>query len=290
MIDLTPLDVRNKRGDFKRQLRGYDPQEVDGFLELVAERLEGLVRETLQLRERTQALQQQVESQLGREHAVQNALVTAQELRADIREQARRDADQVLKQAETEARRLIAEAEAEVRTRLRSAERQADQALATIGELERRRLRFLKTFRQLLEREMDVIEVEEGRTSLEERPVDLELGARKTSDAPKSMSGGVTDASSAAPPAQDAQAFGARPLEQDERPPLDASVTDLAAQHEERSLSSAAAHEGSDLRSDIGTLFSPTGGEPSSQAAPPRGDGLLLYLDSDETEDGPARG
>ena len=58
MIDLTPLDVRNKRGDFKRLMRGYDPQEVDIFLELVAERLEGLVRENLQLKDRTATLQQ----------------------------------------------------------------------------------------------------------------------------------------------------------------------------------------------------------------------------------------
>ncbi len=32
MIDLTPLDVRKKRGDFRRGLRGYDPEEVDHFL------------------------------------------------------------------------------------------------------------------------------------------------------------------------------------------------------------------------------------------------------------------
>ena len=37
MIDLTPLDVRNKRGDFKKLMRGYDPQEVDVFLEIAAE-------------------------------------------------------------------------------------------------------------------------------------------------------------------------------------------------------------------------------------------------------------
>ena len=49
MIDLTPLDVRNKRGDFKRLMRGYDPQEVDVFLEMTADRLEVLVRENLQL-------------------------------------------------------------------------------------------------------------------------------------------------------------------------------------------------------------------------------------------------
>ena len=46
MIDLTPLDVRKKRGDFGKRLRGYDPQEVDTFLELVAERMEVLVQET----------------------------------------------------------------------------------------------------------------------------------------------------------------------------------------------------------------------------------------------------
>jgi len=50
MIDLTPLDVRKKAGDFRRILRGYDPQEVDIFLELVAERMEVLVRENMALK------------------------------------------------------------------------------------------------------------------------------------------------------------------------------------------------------------------------------------------------
>ena len=29
MIDLTPLDVRNKRGDFRKSMRGYEVQDVD---------------------------------------------------------------------------------------------------------------------------------------------------------------------------------------------------------------------------------------------------------------------
>ena len=84
MIDLTPLDVRNKRGDFKKLMRGYDPQEVDVFLEIAAERLEELVRENIVLRERSESLERQVGAQTGREQAIQEALVTAQELRADI--------------------------------------------------------------------------------------------------------------------------------------------------------------------------------------------------------------
>ena len=65
MIDLTPLDVRKKRGDFGRGVRGYNPQEVDGFLELVAERLEELVKENITLRERAERLAEQVSAQTG---------------------------------------------------------------------------------------------------------------------------------------------------------------------------------------------------------------------------------
>lgn len=197
MIDLTPLDVRNKRGDFKKLMRGYDPQEVDVFLELVAERLEALVRENIQLRDRTSTLQEQVQAQAGREQAVQDALVTAQELRKDIREQSQREADQIMREAESESRRMIAEAEAEVRSRLRGVERQMDQSRDSLQELERRRQRFLQEFRGLLQRELDVVSVEEERIPLEDRTVDLELGSRRGSAAPESALGASMGASAA---------------------------------------------------------------------------------------------
>ena len=173
MIDLTPLDVRNKRGDFQKSMRGYDPPEVDVFLELVAERLEALVRENLQMRERTETLQQQVTSQLGREQAVQDALVTAQELRADMKAQSQREAGHALKVAETEARNKV-----------RDSERRIEGASDTLRELERRRIRFLKDFRRLLEREFEVVDVEMGRTPLEEQTIDLDLGRSSTPTEP----------------------------------------------------------------------------------------------------------
>ena len=169
MIDLTPLDVRNKRSDFKKILRGYDPQEVDVFLEMVAERLEALVRENLQLKERSELLQQQVSSSTGRERAVQEALVTAQELRADIRAQAQREADLILQ-----------EAQAEVRRRHNEAERKLDVLNDSLVELERRRMRFLKSFRQLLEREIDGVEVEEARAPLEEHAIEMHLASSRS--------------------------------------------------------------------------------------------------------------
>ncbi|MCH2468762.1 MAG: DivIVA domain-containing protein [Gemmatimonadetes bacterium] len=181
MIDLTPLDVRNKRGDFKKLMRGYDPQEVDVFLEIAAERLEELVRENIVLRERSESLERQVGAQTGREQAIQEALVTAQELRADIHSQAQREADHLVKESETEARRLAAEAEANVRNLIRDAERRLELGRDALEEMERRRTRFLKAFRQLLERELDVVDVEDERALLEDRPIDLDLGGGRFS-------------------------------------------------------------------------------------------------------------
>jgi DivIVA domain-containing protein len=176
MIDITPLDVRNKSGDFRKVLRGYDPQDVDAFLGLVAERMEELVKDTLTLRERADRLQEQVASQEGREKAVQNALVTAQELRDDIRTQAQAEAREIRERAEREAELLRREAEAEAEGIVGDARRLLEERRGALEELERKRLRFLKTFRALLEREMDMVEVEEGRTPLDDVAVELELG------------------------------------------------------------------------------------------------------------------
>ena len=73
MIDLTPLDVRKKKGDFRRTVRGYDTELVDDFLDMVAERLEELVKQNVALTERSEHLQEQVASFREREKALNEA-------------------------------------------------------------------------------------------------------------------------------------------------------------------------------------------------------------------------
>lgn len=174
MIDLTPLDVRKKRGDFSTKLRGYDPQEVDIFLEEVSARLEELVKENLRFQDRTEMLQERVNASDGREKAIQEALVTAQQLRAEVKEQATREASLIEREARSRIEALSAEAERHLRERM-----------SALEELERQRRKFLKAFRMLLEREIDAVEVEEGRAPLEDVTVDLNLGGvwRTESDA-----------------------------------------------------------------------------------------------------------
>jgi cell division initiation protein len=119
MIDLTPLEVRKKKGDFRRIMRGYDPALVDDFLDLVADRMDELVREVLALTERVGRQEQQVADFRERERALTEALVTAQEMREEIRQQTSREAELVKRSAEQHAGELRSRTEQELE-RLRS--------------------------------------------------------------------------------------------------------------------------------------------------------------------------
>jgi DivIVA domain-containing protein len=159
MIDLTPLDVRKKGGDLPRVLRGYSPEAVDDFLELVAERLEDLVRENATLREKSSQLTEQLSTYREREHALNDALITAQELREELRSQSTREAEMALREARSEAERLLADAHRQVETAQEAARR-----------FHGARVRYVRGFRAFVERQLEEIEAEEERLRQMTRP------------------------------------------------------------------------------------------------------------------------
>lgn len=170
MIDLTPLEVRKKKGDFRRAMRGYDTELVDDFLDLVADRLEQLVRENLTLQERVSRQDEQVKDYRDRERALTEALVSAQEMREEVRRQALQEAELAKRTAVQAAEQLRASAEAEVRQLRTTAQQQASEELASlreerqreeqvVRELRARREEFLGSYRALLEQELEELGV-----------------------------------------------------------------------------------------------------------------------------------
>jgi DivIVA domain-containing protein len=109
---LTPLDVRKQ--EFRKTMRGYDPAEVEDFRKRAADELERVVRERLTLTERVKRLEEQLAAFKEREKAMNDALVAAQQLRAETREQAEREAQMILRDAQAGAERLIERARREV--------------------------------------------------------------------------------------------------------------------------------------------------------------------------------
>ena len=117
MIDetfhLTPLDVR--RYDFGHKMRGYDPESVNQFREQVAEELERLGRLTQELEAKAKAFHEQLRAFRDRDKALNEALVSAQQLRSEIGEQAEREAQLIIREARIEGERVIGEALSERR-------------------------------------------------------------------------------------------------------------------------------------------------------------------------------
>src|SRR3954462_8989211 len=117
MIDetfhLTPLDVR--RYEFGRSLRGYDAERVDQFREQVADELERLSRINADLEERTRGFNEQLKAFRERDKAINEALVSAQQLRAEMKAQAEKESELILREARAEAARILDDARAELR-------------------------------------------------------------------------------------------------------------------------------------------------------------------------------
>lgn len=156
MIDetfhLTPLDVR--RYEFGKALRGYDPERVDQFREQVAEELERLSRLNQDLDAKARGFHEQLRAFRERDKAINEALVSAQQLRGDIREQADKEAALIIREAKAEGERMVEEARAEIR-------RMEDQ----LASLDRARRAYLAQIRTLVERQLSEI------TAAEQSPV-----------------------------------------------------------------------------------------------------------------------
>jgi cell division initiation protein len=148
MIDLTPLEVRKKKGDFRKSMRGYEAQAVDDFIDLVADRLEQLVRENQSLADRVRSAETQTADYRERERALTEALVTAQEMREEMR-----------RQMEREVELKMREVEADVDAMRSSAAQMREREEENIRRLRARQTQFVQSYRSFLERELAEIGV-----------------------------------------------------------------------------------------------------------------------------------
>jgi DivIVA domain-containing protein len=138
---LTPLDVR--RYDFGKALRGYNPERVEQFRDQVAEELERLTRVAQDLEQKAKGFHEQLRAFRERDKALNDALVSAQQLRTEIRDSADREAALIVREARTEAERETEGARHEIRM-----------LEAHLAELDRARRSHLTQLRVVVERQL----------------------------------------------------------------------------------------------------------------------------------------
>lgn len=144
MQDLTPLDIQKQQ--FQRSMRGYNLDEVRAYLHLVAEEVERLVKETERLTLENGALREEMADYAEREHILKETLLSAQKVSEEMRLNARKEAEVIVKEAELRADRMIGHA----MSRLSELEKSI-QDLKIERKAARNKLQsVLETFQQLL--------------------------------------------------------------------------------------------------------------------------------------------
>jgi cell division initiation protein len=144
-MNITPLDITQKT--FKKAIRGFDAEEVEAFLALVAVEFEALVKENLALRDDNQRKAEDIAEFRSRERALQETLVTAQKASEEIREAARKEAEITISDAELQAEKIV-----------QGAHSRFLRIVDDINELKRQRVQFEAGVRSLVESHLKLIE------------------------------------------------------------------------------------------------------------------------------------
>ena len=143
-MKLTPLDIRHK--EFRRALRGYSDEEVDVFLDEVADEFERLFQENIDLKERNQRLDEQVTQYVSLKETLQKTLISAQQQSDEMRANARKEAELILRDADLKSRDIVNESYSE--------KQRVQQALIQLKQVEED---FRFKFRSLLEQHLNTL-------------------------------------------------------------------------------------------------------------------------------------
>jgi len=107
-LKITPLDI--KKQVFKKVFRGYDPIEIETFLEMVAEEFESLIKRKNELSDEVLKLKTQLRDYQEVEKTFKESLMNAQQTINQSRENSKRESDLIIKEAEVRAEKIIEDA------------------------------------------------------------------------------------------------------------------------------------------------------------------------------------
>ncbi len=155
-MKITPIEIR--KYEFKKTLRGYDTEEVRYFLEMLADELEALNREKLELETDLEQSRSRLQEYKQIEKSMQDALIVAKET-----------SDKSLANSRKEAKLIIADAQAKADRIVEEAQDEASKIRQDITRLRIKRDSFLVKIKNILNSELELLEaMEEADDELEE--------------------------------------------------------------------------------------------------------------------------
>jgi len=144
-MDLSPNDLRNY--EFAHQMRGYDREEVDNFLEQVATGLEALKQDNLKLSMEVDSLKTQLAGLRQFEDTIKSAAIDA-----------RRNADMTIANAKKEAELTLSRAKSEAEGIVGSHTHKVSELEEQITKLQLAKKSYLTKLRNLIKSHLMVLE------------------------------------------------------------------------------------------------------------------------------------
>lgn len=146
-MPLSPLDIHNK--EFGRRLRGYDEDEVNEFLDQVIKDYESLIRENKELQNQILGLQERLNHFTNIEETLSKTIIVAQEAADEVRSNAKKEAQLIIKESEKNADRIINDSLAKSR-----------KVSLEVEELKKQASVYRARFRTLVEAQLELLTVD----------------------------------------------------------------------------------------------------------------------------------
>lgn len=144
-MPLSPIDIHNK--EFRRSLRGYNEDEVDDFLERIIQDYEALIRQNKQLEEEIARVNDRLAHYDSLEDSLSKSILIAQETAEEVKGNARKEAQLIIREAEKNADRIVSEA-------LNKARKMA----LEVEEMQKQASVFRARFRSLVQSQLEMMD------------------------------------------------------------------------------------------------------------------------------------
>lgn len=144
-MKIAPIDISHKA--FGRKIGGFDPEEVNDFLRVVADEMENIIRERNSLKEALREKELLISEYRERDELLKSTITTATKM-----------SDKIQKDAEREAKLILHDAEQKADFIQRDARDSLKKIYHDITDLKRIRMQFENNLRALINSHMTMVE------------------------------------------------------------------------------------------------------------------------------------
>lgn len=124
---LTPLDIQNK--NFPTKFKGYNPDDVDDFLDQVTRDYEAVVQRNRELEKSIKHAEEKLEYFNELKDALNQSIIVAQDTADKVKTSANKESEVIVSTAESQANQLVKEAQERAEQINRTAESKAKEIL-----------------------------------------------------------------------------------------------------------------------------------------------------------------